>query len=63
MFVTNMFKMVDKNDNGYISFREFLDFFVIFSRGEYSTDAVVSCAIYCMQLWCSSFIRSFLFAS
>ena len=34
MFVTNMFKMVDKSNNGYISFREFLDFFVIFSRGE-----------------------------
>jgi len=33
MFVTNMFKMVDKNDNGYISFREFLDFFVIFKKG------------------------------
>jgi len=33
-FVTNMFKMVDKNDNGYISFREFLDFFVIFRTGQ-----------------------------
>jgi len=35
MFVTNMFKMVDKNNNGYISFREFLDFFVIFSQGPF----------------------------
>ena len=33
-FVTNMFTMVDKNDSGYISFREFLDFFVIFREGE-----------------------------
>jgi len=33
MFVSNMFKLVDKNDNGSISFREFLDFFVIFSKG------------------------------
>lgn len=33
MFVDNMFKMVDKNDNGFISFREFLDFFIIFSNG------------------------------
>lgn len=32
-FVTSMFKMVDKNDNGYISYREFLDFFVIFHKG------------------------------
>jgi dual oxidase len=28
-----MFKIVDKNENGFISFREFLDFFVIFSKG------------------------------
>ena len=34
-FVTNMFKMVDTNDSGYISFREFLDFFVIFRNGEF----------------------------
>ena len=33
IFVENLFKMVDTNDNGYISFREFLDFFVIFSKG------------------------------
>jgi len=33
MFVTSMFKMVDKSDNGYISFREFLDFFIIFHKG------------------------------
>src|SRR6218665_3911679 len=33
LFVTNMFNLVDANDNGYISFREFLDFFVIFSKG------------------------------
>jgi len=40
-FVTNMFKMIDKSDNGYISFREFLDFFVIFSTGESITDAAI----------------------
>ena len=34
MFVTNMFKLVDKNDNGFISFRELLDLFVIFHKGE-----------------------------
>jgi dual oxidase len=33
MFVSNMFELVDKNKNGLISFREFLDFFVIFKRG------------------------------
>ncbi|ELU01203.1 hypothetical protein CAPTEDRAFT_159209 [Capitella teleta] len=33
LFVNSMFKLVDKNENGYISFREFLDFFVIFSKG------------------------------
>jgi dual oxidase len=33
LFVENMFKIVDKDDNGFISFREFLDMIVIFSKG------------------------------
>ncbi|XP_013378732.1 dual oxidase 2-like isoform X2 [Lingula anatina] len=33
VFVENMFKLVDKDMNGYISFREFLDMIVIFSKG------------------------------
>ena len=57
MFVTNMFKMVDKNDSGYISFREFLDFFVIFRRGKLPSAAlpclcvrvcVCACACVCV---------------
>ena len=33
LFVTQMFEVVDKDKNGYISFREFLDMIVIFSKG------------------------------
>lgn len=32
-FVQQMFALVDKDNNGYISFREFLDMIVIFSKG------------------------------
>eukprot|EP00058_Branchiostoma_floridae_P016106 XP_002601594.1 hypothetical protein BRAFLDRAFT_85837 [Branchiostoma floridae] len=32
-FVVQMFNLVDKDKNGYISFREFLDLVVIFSKG------------------------------
>ena len=34
LFVENMFNLIDKDGNGYISFREFLDVMVIFSKGE-----------------------------
>lgn len=33
LFVENMFQLVDKDENGYISFREFLDIIVIFHKG------------------------------
>ena len=33
-FVENMFQLVDKNADGYLSFREFLDVIVIFSKGK-----------------------------
>lgn len=32
-FVNSMYDIVDKDGNGFISFREFLDLFVIFSKG------------------------------
>lgn len=33
LFVNQMFDLVDKDNNGYISFREFLDMMVIFAKG------------------------------
>ena len=33
MFVEQMFELIDKDGNGFISFREFLDIIVIFSKG------------------------------
>lgn len=33
MFVKNMFELIDKNKNGLVSFREFLDMIVIFAKG------------------------------
>ena len=35
-FVESMFKMADKDDSGYMTFREFLDLFVVFYKGKYS---------------------------
>lgn len=32
-FVVKMFELVDKDNNGYISFREFLDMLIIFAQG------------------------------
>lgn len=32
-FVQQMFSLIDKDNNGYISFREFLDVMVIFAKG------------------------------
>jgi dual oxidase len=32
-FVQQMFALVDKDNNGYISFREFLDMIIIFAKG------------------------------
>lgn len=32
-FVQQMFSLIDKDNNGYISFREFLDIMVIFAKG------------------------------
>jgi len=32
-FIQQMFALVDKDNNGYISFREFLDMIVIFAKG------------------------------
>lgn len=33
MFVRNMFDLIDKDKNGNVSFREFLDMMVIFAKG------------------------------
>lgn len=33
MFVDSMFSLADKDGNGYISFREFLDILVVFMKG------------------------------
>lgn len=33
MFVESMFSLADKDGNGYISFREFLDILVVFMKG------------------------------
>jgi hypothetical protein len=33
-FVEQMFQLADKDSNGYISFREFLDIMFIFAKGE-----------------------------
>lgn len=33
LFIEQMFKLVDKDNNGYISFREFLDMMIIFAKG------------------------------
>jgi len=35
MFVKNMFELVDKDGNGAVSFREFLDMIVIFAKGKF----------------------------
>ncbi len=32
-FIQQMFALVDKDNNGYISFREFLDMIIIFAKG------------------------------
>lgn len=32
-FVQQMFSLIDKDNNGYISFREFLDVMIIFAKG------------------------------
>lgn len=34
MFVESMFSLADKDGNGYLSFREFLDVLVVFMKGE-----------------------------
>lgn len=34
LFVKNMFDLIDKNKNGLVSFREFLDMIVIFATGK-----------------------------
>lgn len=36
LFVRNMFVLVDANKSGFISFKEFLDFFIVLSSGLYS---------------------------
>ena len=33
LFIENMFNLVDKDNDGYVSFREFLDVIVIFAIG------------------------------
>lgn len=33
MFVESMFSLADKDGNGYLSFREFLDILVVFMKG------------------------------
>lgn len=34
MFVESMFSLADKDGNGYLSFREFLDILVVFMKGK-----------------------------
>jgi hypothetical protein len=34
MFKFQMFSLVDKNKNGFISFREFVDMLIIFAKGK-----------------------------
>lgn len=34
IFIENMFNLADKDNNGYINFREFLDVIVVFSKGQ-----------------------------
>lgn len=34
VFVKNMFDLIDKDKNGLVSFREFLDMIVIFAKGK-----------------------------
>lgn len=36
-FIDQMFALVDKDENGYISFREFLDMITIFAKGMLSS--------------------------
>lgn len=36
MFVRNMFLMVDKDRNGFVSFQEFMEMFTILAKGQYS---------------------------
>jgi dual oxidase len=38
MFVESMFSLADKDGNGYLSFREFLDILVVFMKGRGSGD-------------------------
>ena len=33
-FVENMFQLVDRDQDGYLSFREFLDVIIVFSKGK-----------------------------
>ncbi len=33
VFVDNMFNLIDKDSNGYVSFREFMDMIIIFAKG------------------------------
>jgi len=40
MFVTNMFKIIDKNETGLITFRDFLDFFVLLNQSGRPTSTV-----------------------
>ena len=35
-FINNMFTIVDRDKNGYISFKEYLDFFVVLAKGSLS---------------------------
>lgn len=37
MFVDQMFEIADVDQNGFISFREFLDIMVLFSKGQFKT--------------------------
>lgn len=46
LFVTNMFNLVDTSNNGYISFREFLNFFVVFTKGSAEDKAKLMFDIY-----------------
>lgn len=45
LFVRNMFMLVDADRTGFISFKEFLDFFVVLSSGEYLHECLLDMEI------------------
>lgn len=42
VFVRNMFELIDKDKDGQVSFREFLDMMVIFAKGRDSDQIIMT---------------------